>query len=226
MVRNKFLEACIFCLSANVSFTLTDAIFSLNLLLDILDLFVRDNPNLYVSLMTIVVNIMLLLFTVAYPFALIVHTPTFFPGLPAVQPLVILGVFVQTFVIRSAYGLLVRLRNPFSWTVDRIKVDSLLASTDRSTFIHLRAMFCGATVQEAEFDLYAGYRSKANLRIEALIEGELSCADLSWVGPTPQTPWSRSHHSPRKKPALPRCASVVLHHKELLVPGIQMRAEI
>lgn len=146
-----------------------------------------------------------------------------FSGLPAVQPLVMVGVFVQTFAIRSAYGLLIRL------------VDSLLASTDRSTFVHLRAMFCGATVQDDEFDVEKGYHSKENLRIEALFEGDMSGTDLSCStaktthhhnGLAPQTPWSRPHQSPRKRPALPKGASVVLHNRELLIPGLEMRAEI
>lgn len=105
------------------------------------DLFVRDNPNLYLQLMYLVVNGILILAICGYPFSLLVKTPSSFPGLPCVQPVVLIGVFVVTASFRTAYSLLARLRNPFSWTRDRIKVDSLLASTDRTVFAILRASF-------------------------------------------------------------------------------------
>lgn len=105
------------------------------------DLFVRDNPNLYLNLMLMIVNFIVFLVIVGYPFSLVVYTPSFFPIVPCFQPVCLIGVFVLVSSFRTAYSLLVRLRNPFSWTNDRIKVDNLLASTDRAIFALLRSNF-------------------------------------------------------------------------------------
>jgi hypothetical protein len=107
------------------------------------DLFVRDNPNFYLDLMLLVVNALLFLVIFSYPFSLIVYTPQDIqiPTLPCLQPIVLIGVFVLVGSFRTAFSLLARLRNPFSWTRDRIKIDSLLASTDRAVFVLLRSNF-------------------------------------------------------------------------------------
>jgi hypothetical protein len=104
------------------------------------DLFVRDNPNLFTGCLVMVVNIFLVLTLSSYPFSLFVHTPRAFP-FPCFQPITMLGVFVLLASYQTAYCLIVRLRNPFTWNKDRIKVDSLMASTDRATFALLRATF-------------------------------------------------------------------------------------
>ena len=69
-----------------------------------LDIFVRDNPNIYLYLMLIIVNMMLALVIVGYPFALLVKTPYFFPLVTGFQPLVLIGVFVETLALRWSYG--------------------------------------------------------------------------------------------------------------------------
>ena len=107
------------------------------------DLFVQDNPNFYIILMFIVVNILIFFYIITYPFSLIVFTPAHFPGLPGFQPVTFTGVFLLLFAFRSAFSMITNLRNPFSWTVERIKVESLLASTDRTIFATLRANFEG-----------------------------------------------------------------------------------
>jgi len=85
---------------------------------------------------------MLLQVILGYPFCLIVVAPPHWPWfLQAFQYMVFFGVFFQTLALRSAYGLIVRLRNPFSWTIDRIRVDSLMAYSDMAIFVGLRAMF-------------------------------------------------------------------------------------
>lgn len=104
-------------------------------------LFVRDNPNLYLNLMLLIVNMLVSSVLVSYPFSLLVETPAFLVGIPCFQWLTLFGVFLLVLAYRTALALLVRLRNPFSWTSDRIKVDNLLASTDRSTFAMLRSSF-------------------------------------------------------------------------------------
>ena len=105
------------------------------------DLFVRDNPNFYLDLMLLVVNALLFLVVFSYPFSLVVHTNKMFMQMPCFQPIVLIGVFVIMASFRTAYSLLSRLRNPFSWSRDRIKIDSLLASTDRAIFVLLRSNF-------------------------------------------------------------------------------------
>jgi hypothetical protein len=105
------------------------------------DLFVRDNPNFYLDLMLLVVNALLFLVIISYPFSLIVHSDRNLMVVPCFQPIVMIGVFVVVASFRTAFSLLSRLRNPFSWTRDRIKIDSLLASTDHAIFVLLRANF-------------------------------------------------------------------------------------
>lgn len=105
------------------------------------DLFVRDNPNMYMYEMVVVVNLMLFLVLLGYPFSLMTAVPAFFPWIPGFQPLAGLGIYIQALTIRSAYGLLLRLKNPYAWTVDRIKVDNLVGSTDRSIFVHFASKF-------------------------------------------------------------------------------------
>ncbi|KAL3930329.1 MAG: hypothetical protein SGBAC_011814 [Bacillariaceae sp.] len=43
----------------------------------------------------------------------------------------------------TAFVIIIKLRNPFSWTKDRIQVDELLASTDLNLFTTLRLSFTG-----------------------------------------------------------------------------------
>jgi Bestrophin, RFP-TM, chloride channel len=105
------------------------------------DLFVRDNPNFYLDLMLLVVNALLFLVIISYPFSLIVHSDRNLMVVPCFQPIVMIGVFVVVASFRTAFSLLSRLRNPFSWTRDRIKIDSILASTDHAIFVLLRANF-------------------------------------------------------------------------------------
>ena len=104
------------------------------------DLFVRDNPNLFTGCLVLVVNLFLFLILVSYPFSLFVHTPNGFL-FPCFQPVTLIGVFVLVASYQTSYCLFSRLRNPFSWDKDRIKVDSLMASTDQATFAVLRATF-------------------------------------------------------------------------------------
>eukprot|EP00978_Attheya_sp_CCMP212_P048480 scaffold527263_cov63-Attheya_sp.AAC.1 len=110
------------------------------------DLFVRDNPNFYITLMFIVVNIMIFFYIISYPFSLAVYTPAYFPGLTCVQPVTFIGVFLLLFAFRSAFSMITNIRNPFSWTADRIKVESLLASSDSCIFATLRANFDGPSM--------------------------------------------------------------------------------
>jgi hypothetical protein len=105
------------------------------------DLFTRDNPNFYLDLMLLVVNALLFLIIISYPFSLVVYAHRDMMLVPCFQPIVMIGVFVLVASFRTSFSLLSRLRNPFSWTQDRIKIDSLLASTDRATFILLHSNF-------------------------------------------------------------------------------------
>ena len=114
------------------------------------DLFVRDNPNFYLDLMILVVNTLLFLVVISYPFSLLVYSNKILKLLPCFQPIVMIAVFAMVASFRTAYSLLARLRNPFSWSRDRISIDSLLASTDRTIFVSLRANFRGSDRQTIE----------------------------------------------------------------------------
>jgi hypothetical protein len=105
------------------------------------DLFIRDNPNLYINLMFWMVNTLIFFSLVAYPFKLLIKTPKSFPFFPCFQPATLAGLFLVLFSYRSAFSMMSRLRNPFSWCKDRIKVDMLLASTDMCLFTALRSSF-------------------------------------------------------------------------------------
>lgn len=105
------------------------------------DQFVRDNPNLYLNLMLLIVNILIALTIVGHPFSLLIAVPGFFPFLPCVQWLTLFGVFLLLLSFRTAFTLLMRLRNPFTWSPDCIRVDNLMASTDRTIFATLRSAF-------------------------------------------------------------------------------------
>jgi hypothetical protein len=102
------------------------------------DLFVRDNPNLYTGCLVLVVNFFLFLILVSCPFSLLVYSVD---SVACFQPIVMIGVFVLIASYQTAYCLLCRLRDPFSWNKDRTQVDSLIAGTERATFALLRAMF-------------------------------------------------------------------------------------
>lgn len=52
-----------------------------------------------------------------------------------------MSIFLSLFAYRSAFLTVTRLRNPFSWTQDLIKVDMLLSSSDMTLFTQLRSAF-------------------------------------------------------------------------------------
>ena len=97
---------------------------------------------MYLDVLTTVVNLWLLLVILGYPFSLAVYAPhDHFALPPCAQPITAIGVFILVLSMRVALSFVTRLRNPFSLTSDRIKVDSLMASTDRSVFSFLRTRF-------------------------------------------------------------------------------------
>lgn len=100
----------------------------------------RDNPNSYLDVLLTVENSWVLLIFLGYPFSLLVQTPHYFL-IPCSQPLVFLGVFTITAMVRVSYSLILRLRNPYSTPRDMIKVDSFLAGTNRTLFTDLRIAF-------------------------------------------------------------------------------------
>ena len=151
-------------------------------------------------LMLIVVNLMMILIIFGYPFVLMVRTPYFFPTIPAL-PMVGMGVFIVTLALRSAYGLLMRLRNPFSWTVDRIRVDSLLASLDRSIFVHMRSMF--------------------NPSVKPY--PEVSSVTASTVSDEQSEPSSSSEESDQESIRRQSIAEQKKRHQEFLLPSISLR---
>jgi hypothetical protein len=116
------------------------------------DLFIRDNPNLYINLMFWMVNTLIFFSLVAYPFKLLIKTPKSFPFFPCFQPATLAGLFLVLFSYRSAFSMISRLRNPFSWCKDRIKVDMLLASTDMCLFTVLRSAFESEPVASKKVD--------------------------------------------------------------------------
>mmetsp|Transcript_9414 Transcript_9414/g.22239 ORF Transcript_9414/g.22239 Transcript_9414/m.22239 type:complete len:404 (+) Transcript_9414:561-1772(+) len=106
------------------------------------DEFVRDNPNMYNSLTFTVVNVLLSFIVVFYPFTLLVIAPpSFNKALPCFQVATFFGTFLMLFSYRTAFAIITKLRNPFSWTKDRIEVDALMASTDLNLFTQLRLSF-------------------------------------------------------------------------------------
>jgi len=105
------------------------------------NMFIRESPNIYLSLMFAVVNTLLVFIILASPFTLLVFSRWNFILLPCAQPLVLVGSFLMIFSYRSAYSIIFKLRNPFSWMKDRINVDELLASTEMCLFTQLRVSF-------------------------------------------------------------------------------------
>lgn len=120
--------------------------------------FIKDNPNLYWQVMFCTVGLWLALILAGYPFSLLIYTDTASNaaesagalGTACFQPMVLLGVFIMAAAIRTALMLVYIARNPFIWPRERIKVDNLLALSDRTMFAHIRSNFDGATGQPGE----------------------------------------------------------------------------
>ena len=79
-----------------------------------------------------------------------------------------LGVFLVVFSYRSAFSLLNSLRNPFSWTRDRINVDMLMASTDMCLFTVLRGTFAKPKHVSFRGDAKRGIKRESAWRTSAL----------------------------------------------------------
>jgi hypothetical protein len=106
------------------------------------DLFVRrDNPNVCVSLVDGAVSTLVFFNLMTYPFMLMINTSWSFPVLSCFQPVTLVGVFLPLMEYRSAVSRIRRIRNPRSWTRDRIKVDMLLTSTDMCLFAVMGSAF-------------------------------------------------------------------------------------
>jgi len=175
------------------------------------DLFVRDNPNMYLDVLSAVVNLWLFLVILGYPFSLAVYTPHGYRGLlpPSAQPITAIGVFVLVCSMRVALCFVTRLRNPFSWTADRIKVDSLMAGSDRTVFAFLRARFDSRTAtkkmstQPEDSGMLSWSKSYSEPFNEHVsIKSETSCHTEATVelGASFHSEEAVANHSPRSLP--------------------------
>jgi len=106
------------------------------------DLFVRNNPNTYWALMRQVTDYIVLLTVLGFPFMLNeVGTVADHTAAQALQPWVIVGVFLIVSAFTSSMRMCQILDQPFDTEDDSYNCDALLASTDRVTFSALRALF-------------------------------------------------------------------------------------
>ena len=88
--------------------------------------------------------IFLVLVLVAFPFSLLVYSnaPTLLLlGTPCFQPVTLFGVSLFAAGIRLVLMALFLLKDPFSFPTERLHVDSVLATIDRTMFTLLRAQF-------------------------------------------------------------------------------------
>jgi len=166
---------------------------------------------MYLDVLSAVVNLWLFLVILGYPFSLAVYTPHGYRGLlpPSAQPITAIGVFVLVCSMRVALSFVTRLRNPFSWTADRIKVDSLMAGSDRTVFAFLRARFDSRTAtkkmstQPEDSGMLSCSKSYSEPSNEHFsIESETSCHTEATVelGASFHSEEAVANHSPRSLP--------------------------
>eukprot|EP00584_Thalassiosira_punctigera_P005156 CAMPEP_0172539082 /NCGR_PEP_ID=MMETSP1067-20121228/10349_1 /TAXON_ID=265564 ORGANISM="Thalassiosira punctigera, Strain Tpunct2005C2" /NCGR_SAMPLE_ID=MMETSP1067 /ASSEMBLY_ACC=CAM_ASM_000444 /LENGTH=529 /DNA_ID=CAMNT_0013324707 /DNA_START=74 /DNA_END=1663 /DNA_ORIENTATION=- len=107
------------------------------------DSFVRDNPNTYVHFLLVVVMLWLACFVTTSPWRMTIYSggEAMQLGAACFQHYVLVCNILIISTVNSCVALVRLLRNPFALTVERIKVDNLIASTDRCIFASLRGLF-------------------------------------------------------------------------------------
>lgn len=106
------------------------------------DMFVRQQPNAFVAVCVVALDIFIALVSLGFPVALLTYD---FKNVdnPVIcfQPWVFLGVFLVVFAFYGCMHVITLLQNPFNTTIDTIFVDNLMASTERCLFFNMRALF-------------------------------------------------------------------------------------
>ncbi|GFH57868.1 hypothetical protein CTEN210_14344 [Chaetoceros tenuissimus] len=114
------------------------------------DLFIRDNPNEYVLAMRLLIALLILLVTFGYP--LLMYSDSTAPY-NCFQPLAFFGTFFTLLSLKVPFLLFVRMSSPFD-SMDDIRLEHLVASTEMGVFQSLRCQFSDEVGNFAASGLY------------------------------------------------------------------------
>lgn len=112
------------------------------------DNFIRFRPNIFTSVMQVVVDILLFLYAIGTPFTLVE-----IPGCECFQIWTILAVFLLVFPIITTHSMVKILADPFSninSAHDIFNFDTLIVSSEQTIFASLRGGFDQAHIREGK----------------------------------------------------------------------------
>jgi len=162
------------------------------------DLFVLDRANSFTICMRYFILVYIFLIIFSYPVTLEIEE-----GNMCLQPMVLLGILVNTSFLQVTLMLAAILRNPFCTLADPIKVSSLLASTERCIFANMRGAF---VEEEGIKEDVVGELSAHTDTTKSCLTGTMRLNQAQNSDTVEILSSSRKYHSRRRKSIDPRKA--------------------